>query len=84
MRQFILIKSIFATGSVDGSFGSGTATGLRHFQNLESITADGIVGSTTWGTFDKYASKGFSTRIHTLEILNELKCNFYVVQTSIS
>jgi len=51
-----------ATGSVDGSFGSGTATGLRHFQNLESITADGIVGPTTWGTFDKYASKGFATR----------------------
>jgi len=53
---------VSAVQSMLWASGYQTATGLKHFQNLESITADGIVGPTPWRTFDKYASKGFATK----------------------
>ena len=34
--------------AVDGVFGSGTAAAVRTFQSHAGITADGVVGPTTW------------------------------------
>ncbi|HET9380892.1 MAG TPA: penicillin-insensitive murein endopeptidase [Streptomyces sp.] len=34
--------------TVDGAFGAGTASAVRTFQSHAGITADGIVGPTTW------------------------------------
>ena len=34
--------------SVDGSFGSGTASVVKQFQSSKGLTADGVVGSQTW------------------------------------
>ncbi len=34
--------------AVDGVFGSGTASAVRTFQSHAGITADGVVGPTTW------------------------------------
>lgn len=37
----------YYTGSVDGIFGSQTASAVRYFQRKNGLTADGIVGSAT-------------------------------------
>lgn len=34
--------------TVDGKYGSGTAAAVTAFQNRFSLTADGVVGQTTW------------------------------------
>jgi N-acetyl-anhydromuramyl-L-alanine amidase AmpD len=34
--------------TVDGSFGSSTATAVKSFQTLKSLVSDGIVGPDTW------------------------------------
>ncbi len=38
----------FGTMSVDGVYGSGTAETVRKFQAQFNLTADGVVGRTTW------------------------------------
>ncbi len=38
----------FGTLDVDGNFGSGTAETVKKFQTQFNLTADGIVGRTTW------------------------------------
>ena len=35
-------------GSIDGSFGNGTATAVSNFQSAVGITSDGWVGNQTW------------------------------------
>ena len=39
-------------GSIDGSFGSGTTTGLKNMQKATGITSDGVAGSGTWNQMD--------------------------------
>ena len=43
--------------AVDGVFGSGTAAAVRAFQRREGLTADGVVGRTTWtALYDEFRS----------------------------
>lgn len=37
----------YYTGSVDGTFGSGTETALKEFQKTNGLTADGVAGTRT-------------------------------------
>jgi peptidoglycan hydrolase-like protein with peptidoglycan-binding domain len=39
--------------TVDGIFGSGTATAVRNFQTSKGLTANGIVDETTWNALVK-------------------------------
>ncbi|MEK4433126.1 peptidoglycan-binding domain-containing protein [Paenibacillus sp. FSL M7-0802] len=41
--------------AIDGSFGSGTKTGVMNFQRYAGVTADGVAGSSTWNRFDYYS-----------------------------
>ena len=33
---------------VDGEFGSSTETAVKHYQQNENLTVDGVVGKQTW------------------------------------
>ncbi|MEV6250719.1 peptidoglycan-binding domain-containing protein [Streptomyces sp. NPDC051742] len=48
--QALLIYRGYSVGStgVDGYFGAATEYAVKRFQSAERITADGIVGATTW------------------------------------
>ncbi len=39
--------------TVDGRFGSGTASAVRAFQRLFGLTADGVVGAGTWAKLNE-------------------------------
>lgn len=45
-----------SVGAVDGSFGSGTETGLINFQTNTGLVADGIAGSNTWSEFNDWTT----------------------------
>lgn len=45
----VLLKERFGYSlTVDGAFGSGTQSAVKAFQSSKGISADGIVGPTTW------------------------------------
>ena len=46
--QQLLIDAGYLRGKADGIFGSGTATAVRSFQRDNGLTADGVVGTSTW------------------------------------
>ena len=43
--------------TVDGKFGAGTASAVRRFQRYFGLTADGVVGRTTWSSLYGRASQ---------------------------
>jgi|GEM_PF-970807 len=57
--QYLLSK--FETLTIDGAFGSGSATTARAFQTKMAISSDGIIGSTSWRYlfgYDSYPGGG--------------------------
>lgn len=51
----------YYTGSVDGTFGSGTESAVKEFQKANGLTADGIVGSRTLSTLNSSSAKAKAT-----------------------
>jgi peptidoglycan hydrolase-like protein with peptidoglycan-binding domain len=47
LQQGLTIVCINPSG-IDGTFGSGTETAVKKFQTKYNLSADGIVGDTTW------------------------------------
>ncbi|HTL47371.1 MAG TPA: peptidoglycan-binding domain-containing protein [Verrucomicrobiae bacterium] len=43
-------------GTVDGKIGPGTRKAIKAFQKDNGLTADGVVGRTTWNKLKVYAS----------------------------
>lgn len=50
--QEALIALAFKPGEVDGVFGVLTESAVKSFQSWSTVTADGIVGPTTWEKLD--------------------------------
>jgi len=42
------------SGNIDGIFGSGTRSAVMSFQSSNTLTADGVVGTNTWGKIQLY------------------------------
>lgn len=49
LLQFMLVQNGFNV-SIDGVFGSRTASAVRNYQTLNNLSSDGIVGRNTWRT----------------------------------
>lgn len=49
LLQFMLVQNGFNV-SIDGVFGSRTASAVRNYQTLNNLSSDGIVGRNTWKT----------------------------------
>ncbi len=47
MIQYLL-RAKGATLTADGAFGPGTETAVKSFQSANGLTADGVVGASTW------------------------------------
>lgn len=48
LQNLLVEKGYIDRDYVDGDFGPGTDTAVKHFQTDNSLTADGIVGPATW------------------------------------
>lgn len=51
--QEILLRLGYRIGRADGDFGRNTEKAVKAFQKLYNVTADGIVGPTTWRLLDQ-------------------------------
>lgn len=47
--QQLLESKFYPVGTIDGIFGSRTASAVRSFQSANGLSVDGIVGTNTWG-----------------------------------
>lgn len=82
---------ISSSGGVDGIFGTNTKNAVVVFQKAKSLTADGIVGSDTWGAMATAMSESASgsttdllmgTKIAITAIYDNSVYNFYYRTTS--
>lgn len=60
--QSLLNKIGYNAGPVDGGFGSQTQKAVIAFQRNNGLTPDGVVGSSTWGVFERFLL-GYDTYI---------------------
>lgn len=51
--QYVLKDTGHSPGSIDGRFGYYTEKAVRGYQSANGLTVDGVVGSITWGSFQK-------------------------------
>ena len=75
--QHLLSK--FESLTIDGSFGPGTVTAVRAFQQKMAITVDGSIGPTTWQYLFGYASYpggGSTGSAKTLAMPSGKNCNW--------
>lgn len=58
--QLALRRSGIYTGKIDGVFGRHMLHAVRHFQRVNSVVSDGIIGRRTWKLLEKYI-RGYFT-----------------------
>ena len=61
LRLLSVYYSSIPSVNIDGVYGSGTAAAVRAFQTLFGLTADGVIGQTTWTALYNQAQKLRST-----------------------
>jgi SpoIID/LytB domain protein len=65
LQGFLKVKGYLA-GAVDGVFGRATEAAVRAFQRVQSLQADGVVGSATIGAISNLAAQpGFASMADT-------------------
>ena len=68
--QSKLNEKISSGLSVDGSFGQGTETSVRTFQQRNSLSIDGVVGQNTWNKLMETSSGGGNENINNLLVFS--------------
>lgn len=58
LQRRLISHGISVPGGADGSFGPGTVTAVKRFQQVRRLHVDGIVGQVTWSTLVGTASSG--------------------------
>ena len=59
LQNLLVEKGYIDADYVDGDFGPGTEATVKQFQTDNGLTADGIVGPTTWQALCSTASTTF-------------------------
>ena len=58
LQQRLLDLGYVEVGTADGVFGPKTDEAVRHFQDVNNLAVDGIVGPITWEVLFSGGAKG--------------------------
>lgn len=75
--QSILKKLGYYNGRVDGIYGDKTTAAVKHFQELNGLTPDGIIGPVTSKALEKYILGYTYYRIRPNDTLYQIASDYY-------
>ena len=83
LLQSVLINLGYDVGSIDGVFGLKTQSAVLEYQRNNGLTPDGIVGSNTWNSLEKFILGYTSYTIKKGDTLFNIANNFSTTVNSI-